>query len=70
NTAFVRNNVDSGGGSIRAAVALAAQAIPDGYARVTVAKPRGIALVRILVEDRGAFPAIDVARRTASCRTG
>ena len=68
--AFVRNNVDSGGGPIRAAVALAGQPVPAGYARVTVGRPRGIALVRILVEDRAAFPAIDRARRQASCRAG
>jgi uncharacterized membrane protein len=66
--AFVRNNVDSGGGAIRAAVALAGAPVPAGYPRVTVAKPRGIALVRILVEDRRGFGAIDAARRQARCR--
>lgn len=66
--AFVRNNIDSAGSPIRAAVALAGQPVPGGYARVTVAKPRGIALVRILVEDRTAFPTIDAARRQARCR--
>ena len=70
NVAFVRNNVEAGGAPIRAAVGLAGQAVPAGYARVTVAKPRGIALVRILVEDRSAFPAIDAARRKASCHAG
>lgn len=70
NVAFVRNNVEAAGAPIRAAVALAGQAIPDGYARVTVTKPQGIALVRILVEDRAAFPAIDAARRQASCGVG
>ncbi len=70
NVAFVRNNVEAAGAPIRAAVALAGQAVPAGYARVTVARPKGIALVRILVEDRGSFPAIDAARRQASCRNG
>jgi len=68
NVAFVRNNIDSAGGAIRAAVALDGQAIPAGYDRVIVERPRGIALVRILVEDRGAFSAIDAARRQARCR--
>lgn len=68
NVAFVRNNVDISGGPIRAAVALAGQSVPSGYDRVTVAQPRGIALVRILVEDRATFSAIDRARRLAACR--
>lgn len=66
--AYVRNNIDSAGGPIRAAVALAGQSLPIGYDRVIVERPRGIALVRILVEDRGAFPLIDTARRQARCR--
>ena len=70
NVAFVRNNVDSAGGPMRAAVALSGQAVPAGYARVAVDKPRGIALVRILVEDRADFAAIDAARRQARCRAG
>lgn len=68
NVAFVRNNVDSNGQPIHAAVALPGQPVPTGYERVTVAQPRGIALVRILVEDRAVFPAIDRARRQATCR--
>lgn len=70
NVAFVRNNVESSGGPIRAAVALPGQSVPGGYDRVTVMQPRGIALVRILVEDRATFPAIDRARRLATCRVG
>lgn len=70
NAVFVRNNEDSGGAAIRAAVALAGQAVPAGYAPVRVAQPRGIALVRILVEDRARFAAIDAGRRQARCRIG
>lgn len=70
NVAFVRNNVEAAGAPIRAAVALDGQAVPTGYARVRVEDPRGVALVRILVEDRAAFPAIDAARRQARCRAG
>jgi uncharacterized membrane protein len=68
--AFVRNNVDAAGAPIRAAVALSGQTVPSGYARVAVDRPRGIALVRILVEKRDAFAAIDAARRQARCRVG
>ena len=68
NVAFVRNNVESADGPIRAAVALPGQPTPAGYPRVDVRRPRGIALVRILIEDRAVFPAIDRARRQASCR--
>lgn len=66
--AFVRNNVEAAGAPIRAAVTLPDQPAPAGYPRVTVAHPRGIALVRILVEDRADFPVIDPARKQATCR--
>ncbi|MFC3710967.1 DUF1254 domain-containing protein [Sphingoaurantiacus capsulatus] len=70
NVAFVKNNADSRGGTIKLAIALPAVPTPAGYERVVVNSPRGIALVRILVEDRATFPAIDAARQKASCRLG
>ncbi len=70
NVAFVKNNGDANGGTIKLAIALPAVPSPAGYERVVVNAPRGIALVRILVEDRATFPAIDAARQKASCRLG
>lgn len=66
--AFVRNNIDANGQPIRIAIALAGQPIPNGMQAVRVADARGIALVRILVQDRGQFPAIDAARKKSSCK--
>jgi uncharacterized membrane protein len=66
--AFVRNNRDSGGAPIRVALALAGQSVPAGIETVRLRAPRGIALIRILVETRERFPAIDRARRASRCR--
>ncbi|MGJ3626251.1 hypothetical protein AB5I41_03560 [Sphingomonas sp. MMS24-JH45] len=43
------------------------QATPPGARVVRLADDRAIALIRALVEDRAAFPALDRARRAASC---
>ena len=66
--AFVRNNRDSRGAPIRIALALAGQQVPAGLEAVRVDGARGIALVRVLVESRDRFPAIDRARRASHCR--
>lgn len=66
--AFVRNNVDSGGAPIRVTIAQAGQAPVPGLEVARVSGAKGIALIRILVDDRAAFPAIDAARRGAVCR--
>jgi uncharacterized membrane protein len=66
--AFVRNNRESRGAPIRIALVLAGQDVPAGIERVEVAAARGIALIRILVEGRDRFPAIDRARRASRCR--
>lgn len=66
--AFVRNNIDAEGKPIRIAIALAGQPVPDGMQAVRVKDATGIALVRILVEDRAQFGAIDAARKLSSCK--
>ena len=68
NVAFVRNNSDSSGQAIHVAVVQASQPVPANYTRVTVGAAKGIALVRILVEERGQFRAIDLARRATVCQ--
>ena len=66
--AFVRNNRDTGRAPIRIAVARAGQDVPAGLETVRVEGKRGIALIRILVESRDKFAAVDRARRASLCR--
>ncbi len=65
--AFVANNVERRGAPIAIVLAKAGQATPPGSTVVTLEGNRAIALVRALVEDRAAFPALDRARRGAVC---
>ena len=46
----------------------AGQPVPDGMTVVRVKGSSGIALIRILVQDRRQFAAIDAARRQSSCK--
>ena len=65
---FVRNNIAAEGKPIRVAIALAGQPVPDGMTAVRVKGSSGIALVRILVQDRAQFASIDAARKLSSCK--
>lgn len=65
--AFVRNNLQAAGKPVRIAIARAGQAVPPGVETVRVDGRRGIALIRILIDRRADFSAIDRARRTAHC---
>jgi uncharacterized membrane protein len=66
--AYVRNNIDANGQPIRIAIALAGQPVPDGMQAVRVKGATGVALIRILVNDRAQFAAIDAARQKSSCK--
>lgn len=66
--AYVRDNIDAGNQPIRVAIAQPGQPVPDGMTAVRVKGSTGIALIRILVPDRGQFPAIDAARKASSCK--
>ena len=66
--AFVRNNIEANGQPIRIAIAMAGQPVPNGMQAVRVNGSSGIALIRILVQDRAQFPAIDAARKKSSCK--
>ncbi len=68
-TVFVRNGGQAKDKPFRVAIARAGQPIPVGYQLVPVDGNRGIALVRILVENRADFPAIDSARQGTKCRS-
>ena len=65
--AFVRNNRDSEGKPIRIVLARAGQQVPAGVEAVRLGYDRGVALIRILVESRDGFAAIDRARRASRC---
>ena len=65
--AFVRNNRDSGGKAIRVVLARHGQPVPEGVEAVRLGYDRGVALIRILVESRDGFAAIDRARRASRC---
>jgi uncharacterized membrane protein len=65
--AFVRNSRDSRGGPIRVMLARPDQKVPEGEEVIRLPGDRGIALVRILVEDRRRFAGIAYARRRSAC---
>ncbi|MEH3099057.1 DUF1254 domain-containing protein [Sphingomonas adhaesiva] len=65
--AFVRNNLEAQGQPIRVTLVTPGQAAPAGYEPVAVRGGHGVALIRILVDDRAQFPAIDAARRLSRC---
>jgi len=67
NVAFVRNDRDANGQPVRVALALEGQAVPGDIEVVRVSSDRGLALLRILVPERGSFEAIDTDRRNARC---
>ncbi len=64
---FVRNDAGGARKPLRIAIARAGQAVPAGAEAVRVAGDRGVALIRILIENRADFAAIDAARRSARC---
>ena len=67
--AFVRNNRDTGGKGFRIALATQGQAVPAGVETIRLDDAKGVALLRILVEDRARFSSLDRARRGSGCRT-
>ncbi|CAN5798883.1 hypothetical protein BH11PSE6_BH11PSE6_27650 [soil metagenome] len=66
--ALVRNGATAKYRPFRVAIVAAGQTAPAGYEAVNVDGTRGIALVRILVDDRARFAAIDKERRATTCR--
>ena len=67
-TVFVRNGMQAQDRPFRVAIVRTGQSAPAGYEPVPVTGNQGIALVRILVENRASFAAIDRARRATICR--
>lgn len=67
NVTFVRNNGETGGQPLDLVIARPGQRVPAGREVVRVDGAKGIALIRILVEDRTRFAAIDAARQQSGC---
>lgn len=67
NVAFVRNNRQTNGGPIHIAIVLAGQNAPAGYEPVSMPGPRGVALVRVLIDRTKPIDLIDAERHRASC---
>ena len=67
NAVFVRNDHDGQHKPVKLALARPGQNVPAGVETLRLDGDKGIALIRILVESRDAFPAIDTARRAARC---
>jgi uncharacterized membrane protein len=68
--ALVRNGAGAGYRPFRVAILAAGQTAPAGYEGVHVDGTRGIALIRILIDERARFPVIDKERRATMCRAG
>jgi len=70
NVALVRNGEKARYQPFHIAVLAPGQTAPSGYEPVHIDGTRGIALIRILIDVRARFPAIDAERRATTCRGG
>ncbi|MEG3150208.1 DUF1254 domain-containing protein [Sphingomonas sp. ZT3P38] len=66
--ALVRNGATAQYRPFRVAILAVGQTAPVEYEAVHVDGTRGIALIRILVDDRARFAAIEKERRATTCR--
>lgn len=66
---MVRNGIKAGYKPFRVAVLATDQSAPTGYEAIHVDGTRGIALIRILIDDPARFPVIDTERRATTCHT-
>lgn len=64
---FVRNDAEAGGKPYRIIVARAGQAVPAGAEVVRAGHDRGLALIRLLLQDPSEIGALDAVRRQSSC---
>lgn len=66
---LVRNGVKAGYRPFHVAILASGQTAPAGYEAIHVDGTHGFALIRILIDERDRFPAIDRERRATTCRT-
>ncbi|WP_017671978.1 DUF1254 domain-containing protein [Blastomonas sp. AAP53] len=69
NVAFVESDRDSKGAPVRIVLAAAGQAVPTGARKVVLPDAKGVALIRVLLKNRGEIAAVDAFRKKSYCRT-
>lgn len=68
NVAFVESDRDSKGAAVDVVLATGDQKVPDGARAVTMPSARGVALLRVLLNNRGEFDAVTGFRGQSFCR--
>ncbi|WAC25267.1 DUF1254 domain-containing protein [Blastomonas sp. SL216] len=66
--AFVESDRDTRGKSIRIVLATADQAVPEGARKIMLPDAKGVALIRVLLKNRGEIGAVDAYRKKSFCR--
>lgn len=66
--AFVRNDLQTKGKPFSIVIARDGQAVPAGVEAVRVKYDRGLALVRVLLNDPSEIKSLEPVRRQSSCR--
>lgn len=68
NVAFVESDRDSKGAPVEVILATADQTVPAGVRTVTMPGAKGVALLRVLLNDRAEFDAVTKDRKRSYCR--
>lgn len=68
NVVFVESDRDSQGAPVRIVLATAGQAAPQGARKITMPDAKGVALIRVLLKNRGEIAAVDAFRKKSFCR--
>jgi uncharacterized membrane protein len=68
NVAFVESDRDSRGAAVRVVLATADQVVPKGVRKVVLPDAKGVALIRVLLKNRGEIAAVDSFRKKSFCR--
>lgn len=66
--AAIRSDRETGGKPARLALMRAGQKAPAGYDPVKLDYDKGIALVRVLVNDKADYPGVDAIRKKSTCK--
>ena len=66
--AFVESDRDSKGAPIRLVLATAGQSVPKGARKIVMPDAKGVALIRVLLKNRGEIDAVDAFRKQSFCR--
>lgn len=66
--AFVESDRDTGGKPVRIVLATADQQVPQGARRILMPDAKGVALIRVLLNNRAEIGAVDAYRKQSFCR--